>query len=615
MRAAPIPVPHLKVPQMILAELRRLVSTKMSALALFALIIVPILYGGLYLWANQDPYARFPDVPVALVVEDEGVAAEGDTPARNIGDEVANELLKGRDFDWSRVSAAEAREGLERDRFDFAITLPTDFTASLESVSGDDPQRAKILLETYDANSYLASNIASQAVDRIRAAVTQQVSREAAATLLDSISTIRGKIVEAGQGADQLASGAAELADGTVRIAEGAVSAVDGTAQLQAGAAQLADGAAQVAGGDEQIAAAADRVGSVVAQLTADLPQARADITAELVALGLDPPTVDAILSRLDTVADGIRVGDQRVQEVVGEIDELSRGSAEVANGAVSLRDGLGTLASGLQELSSGTATLRDGAGTLSSGTVELRDALVSGAGEIPDSSADVRAAQARIIADPITIDTTAAAEAANYGAGLAPFFGALAGWIGIYALFLIVRPISRRAVTALHSPIRITLAGWLTPGLFGMLQMALLFLVLVYALGFPMVYPLGTLGIMLLATLTYTAIILALNVWWGEVGQFLGLVLMVLQLVSAGGTFPWQTLPGPLAALHQVLPMSFVVDGMRQFMYGGDLSRTILDAAVLLAWLVAGFVIAAIGVTRQTHFRALRDLEPSILG
>ncbi|MCR2794057.1 YhgE/Pip family protein [Microbacterium sp. zg.Y625] len=615
MRAAPIRVPHLKVPQMILAELRRLVSTKLSALALFALIIVPILYGGLYLWANQDPYAKLPDIPVALVVADEGVPADGDTPARNIGDEVADELIKGRDFDWHRVSAAQAKEGLERDEFDFAITLPADFTAAIESVSGDDPRQADILLETYDANSYLASSIATQAVDRVRTSVAEQVGREAATTLLNSISTIRGKIVEAGQGADELVTGAAELADGTVRLVEGAASAVEGTVQLQNGAAALADGAARVAAGDDELAAAANRVGAVVNQLTADLPQARADIATDLLALGLDQATVDAVLTRLDVVGATIRAGDQRVQEVVGQIDQLASGSTEVANGAVTLRDGLGTLGSGLQELSTGTGTLRDGAATLSSGTVELRDALVSGAQEIPDSSEDVRSAQARTIADPIAIDTTAAAEAANYGAGLAPFFGALAGWIGIYALFLIVRPISRRAVTALHSPVRITLAGWLTPGLLGVLQMCLLFLVLVYALGFPMVYPLGTLGIMLLATLTYTAIILALNVWWGEVGQFIGLVLMVLQLVSAGGTFPWQTLPGPLAALHQVLPMSFVVDGMRQFMYGGDLGRTVLDAAVLLTWLLAAFAIAAIGVTRQTHFRALRDLEPSILG
>jgi len=138
---------------------------------------------------------------------------------------------------------------------------------------------------------------------------------------------------------------------------------------------------------------------------------------------------------------------------------------------------------------------------------------------------------------------------------------------------------------------------------------------VLAVTLGFHMANPVGTLGVMVLASITYAAIILALNVWLGSVGQFLGLVLMVLQLVTAGGTFPWQTLPAPLAALHHVLPMGYVVDAMRQFMYGGDLSRAGTDALVLLGWLAGGLLVAAIGVTRMTHHRTLRDLQPSLIG
>jgi putative membrane protein len=206
-------------------------------------------------------------------------------------------------------------------------------------------------------------------------------------------------------------------------------------------------------------------------------------------------------------------------------------------------------------------------------------------------------------------------ASAGTYGAGLAPFFMALAAWIGIYALFLIVKPVSRRAITALHSPLKITLAGWLTPGLLGTLQMAALFGVIALALGFSMAHPWGVFAIMALASLCFAAIILALNVWLGSVGQFLGLVLMVLQLVTAGGTFPWQTLPAPLAALHHVLPMGYVVDAMRQFMYGGDLARAGTDLVVIALWLIGGLVVAALGVIRLTHRRTLRDLQPSLIG
>ena len=77
----------MKIPQMIAAELRRLTSTRMSILALVALLAVPIVYGGLYLWANQDPYGNLSQVPVALVVDDRGAQINGEQ--RNLGDEAA----------------------------------------------------------------------------------------------------------------------------------------------------------------------------------------------------------------------------------------------------------------------------------------------------------------------------------------------------------------------------------------------------------------------------------------------------------------------------------------------------------------------------------------------
>ena len=95
----------------------------------------------------------------------------------------------------------------------------------------------------------------------------------------------------------------------------------------------------------------------------------------------------------------------------------------------------------------------------------------------------------------------------------------------------------------------------------------------------------------------------------------FVGLIMMVLQLVTAGGTFPWQTLPAPLAWLHHVLPMGSVVDAMRQLMYGGDIARVGTDLGILSLWLLGGLTLAAIGVARMTHGRTLRDLQPSLIG
>jgi putative membrane protein len=611
----------MKVPAMIAAELRRLTASKMGIIALVALVCVPILYGGLYLWANQDPYAKFPEVPVALVVDDEGAPAptsDATTTASdtvNYGEDVADNLIDGNAFDWQRMTEDEAAEALRTGSVDFTVTIPADFSAALTSAAGDEPHQARIDLETNDANNYLASSMGTQAVEKIRSSVAEMVGSEAAERLLTGLSEVRDNLVTAVDGATQLADGATTAASGSATLADGTSQLASGTAQLASGASTLAAGAQQVSDGNRQLADVADRAGSVVQQATNALPQVRSDIATLLADQGLAQDEIDQVLATLDPLATRLQEGNTTVQTAVGKVDQLADGAAAVASGASQLASGASTAASGAAAVNDGAVQLRDGLSTLSDGAAQLRDGLADGVARIPASTPELREKQADTIADPVKVSSDKVASAEDYGAGLAPFFAALSGWIGIYALFLIVKPISRRAVTALHSPIRVTLAGWLTPAMLGAVQMLGLMGILAITLGFTFDNPIGTLGVLMAASATFAAIILALNVWLGSVGQFMGLVLMVLQLVTAGGTFPWQTLPAPLAALHHVLPLGYVVDAMRQLMYGGDLSRAGWDLAVLGMWLVGALALAAIGVTRMTHRRTLRDLQPSLIG
>lgn len=617
----------MKIPAMIAAELRRLTATRMSVIALVALMLVPVLYGGLYLWANQDPYGHFSEVPVALVDLDEGSGTGGD--AAQYGSQVSQQLIDGHAFDWRAMSEADAATALHDGTVDFIVTIPSDFSAALVSSGGTAPHQATIGLQTNDANNYLASTIGTQAVEKIRRSVAELVGQEAASRLLGGLADIRAQLVQAADGATTLADGASQvaagsttLAQGTAALAQGAGTLTDGANQVASGAAQVADGANRVSAGTATLDGHADRASSAGQQVVAAIPQARTDIAKLLADRGVDQPTIDRVLAALDPIGDAAVSGNDRLQAAVSQVDELASGAAQVASGAAQVSSGAaqvaggaGSLRDGATQAAAGAATLASGTGQVAGGATQLRDGLASGVQAIPDTDAATRDAQAKTISDPVAVSSSAQTSAGDYGAGLAPFFAALAGWIGIYALFLIVKPISRRAVTALRSPLRVTIAGWLTPAFLGSVGMVALFGVLSFALGFRFANPLGTLGILMLASFTYAAIILALNVWLGSVGQFVGLVLMVLQLVTAGGTFPWQTLPAPLAALHHVLPMGYVVDAMRQLMYGGDLARVGTDISVLLLWLGGALALAAVGVTRMTHRRTLRDLQPSLIG
>ncbi|PPF52837.1 hypothetical protein C5B94_11375 [Clavibacter michiganensis] len=693
------------------AELTRLTATTMSKVALVALVLVPVLYGGLYLWANQDPYSSLDRVPAALVMADQGTTVDGE--AVDYGTDVATDVLDDASFDWHEVSSAEARTGLEDGTYDFTLTIPAGFSAALASSSGTDPQQARVVMATDDANSYLATTIAQQAGARITKSVAARVGTEAAGRLLLGLADVRSSLGDAASGAQQLVDGTASahtgadsLADGNAQLATGADTLSSGLAQLRTGTAQLpaqtqqlasgadqvangadalssgatelstgaaaltpgaqqvATGARQVANGNAQIAALGSTASAGADDLAAEVPAIRADIVARMTAAGIPQAEIDQALTRLDGLGKGITdaaaktdglsaqlttlaAGSERVAQgsaqVADAAGQLQTGSATLAQGAGTLAtggrqvadgadalaaaspalasgiaeaaDGSATLATGAHSASDGATSLASGLGTLQDGATRLRDGLDSGLDEIPASTDAQRDAQADTIGDPVALRQDAVTKAGEYGAGLAPFFISLAAWIGIYALFLIVKPLSRRAITARKAPLRITLAGWLTPALLGIVQMAGLYAIVAGALGFRIAHPLAMYGTMVLASITFAAIILALNVLLGSVGQFLGLVLMVVQLVTAGGTFPWQTLPAPLAALHHVLPMSYAVDALRQLMYGGDLGAAARDAGVLALWLVGGLAVALAGAIRITSHRTLRDLRPSLIG
>ena len=606
---------------------------------------VPLVYGGLYLWGNQDPYSRLDKVPAALVVEDTGTTVDGS--ATNYGEKAAESLLTDERFGWVEVTAAQAVAGVKNGTYDFGISFPADFSTRLASASGDKPRSARLQLITDDTNSYLSTTIAKQAAEAVRVEIARQVGGKVSIALLNAVGDIRDGLVKADDGATKLAdgavtaaSGAASISSGSSTLAGGAASLSSGLAQLDAKAsalpssiAQLTVGAATLAGGlaaGAQSASALKTGAASAASLAPQGTQQQQQIIGALTLAGQTPAEIAQVTAQLAGLAQATsRVSADISTRLVPSLTAAAAGSARLSGGTAafsasapslssavhSAAAGAARLSSGAAELSSGASALDSGAAELSSGSSMLSSSLSDAVAKVPVTTETGRQVTADLIADPLDVKQTAITQAADYGAGLAPFFLALASWIGIYALFLLVRPLSRRALTAVRRPIRTTLAGWLTPALLGIVQMVALFALVTLALRLPVANPVGLIAFMAFVAMTFAAIVLALNVLLGSVGQFLALVLMVVQLVTAGGTFPWQTLPGPLAALHQALPMSHAVDGIRQLMYGG-LSASVWSSILpLLLWLVGSLAVSVLGAMRQGRFRILRELRPSPIG
>jgi len=681
---------------MALSELRRLTAGRLPKLAVVALLLVPVLYGGLYLYANHDPYGRLDKIPTAVVVEDAGTTlATGEK--LDVGPQVADELVTSKSFDWHRVDRADATAGVADGTYEFALVLPKSFSADLASSAAFTPRQAQLELLTNDANNYIAHTIANQVVAQVTKTVASQVSETAASQLLAGFNTIHTQVSQAAAGAAQLQNGLTsaatgvtqlqtgasqlntaqkQLSDGATKLATGTTQASQGATELAAGAKKLdnglgtlkqktstlpkqtkslAAGADQVADGNEKIAATGRQVATASSTLVKNLTTLNGDLAAQLKAQGFSQHQINQVLAETAKLKAPVVQANTKIQTTSTQLNQLATGARKVSNGAAALAkatpaltNGISTAAKGAHQLDTGAGQLKTGLTSLNTGAqqlaagekqavvgqgqlltgvnslatgvtqlktgaTQLNTGLAKGVKQIPNPSASQRKAVAETLGAPVTLQNVSQATADSYGAGLAPFFLSLACWIGAYVLFLLVRPLSPRALAASQSTFRVALGGWLPPALFGAIQATLVFTAVVLGLGIHAAHPWLTVGFLILTSFTFVAILHALSAWFGAVGKFLGLVLMVVQLVSAGGTFPWQTIPGPLYFFHHALPMSYAIDGVRHLMYGGPGTSLGRDLLALAAWFTLALAASTLAARNQRVWPA-KKLQPELV-
>ncbi len=692
----------MRSPRLAALELRRFGRGKLPRAALVALLVLPLLYGALYLWSFWDPYGRLDKIPVALVNDDKGATADG--KKITAGDDITKGLHDSKTFDWQEVSAAEARRGVEDGSYYLSLTLPADFSERIASSSGDSPETGALQVHTNDANNYIVGQISRTVFGEVRQAASTKTSRSFLDKIFVSFSDIHGKTVKAAQGADRLKGGigkaekgSKDLADGLRKAKTGSGKLSTGLKKLHTGAGDVADGANQVAAGTQKLAdrvnGTADKVGPFLkgnektigdtAQMVADtsgVTRKHLDTlvkTAPTAAKGAraasgtlndvyarrcdDPVLPDAACSDLKkakdaaadvtTIADDVNtvIADQDgdldkldknlatlqkqsqalanraphlsedLADAVKKINKLNDGAAEVAAGAKKLHKGIGTAKTGAVDLDKGVGKLKTGADDLNGGIYKLvggsgklAGGLHDGAEKIPDYDEQDRDRRTEVMADPVRLASQDLHKAPNYGTGFAPYFIPLSLWVGAMVAYMLIAPMNRRALAAGAPAWRIALAGWLPVVAIGVLQTVALMSVLHWAVGLEMARAAGTVGFLFLVTACFAAIVQWLNARFGAAGRILVLALLMLQLTSAGGTYPVQTSPGFFNALHPFLPMSYVVEALRRLITGGGL-EPVWHACVVLTAFTAGALALTAVAARRRQVWTLDRLHPEL--
>lgn len=388
-----------------------------------------------------------------------------------------------------------------------------------------------------------------------------------------------------------LVSGVDALDAASTSVAKGASSLADGAARVDDGASSLASGSAALAEGNSKIASGASSLASGSATL----------------AEGTE---------NLKSGTDSLKSGTATLKEGTGTLAEKEQtaveGQQKVADGASSLKDGASQLSEGTGKLANGTDQLHSGASELKEGTSSLQSGLASGTKQVPNLSESDQTKVADTMSNPVTLSHNSLASGRNYGEGMGPFFMCLALWIGGLMLVQTLRVMNNRALAS-HAPsIRVMLGSWMPFGLVGVAQATLMFVVIKFGLGFEMAHPWLVWLFLCFVALVFTGFIHGLTVFLSAPGKLMALVVLILQLVTGGGTMPYETLPEPIRWMHDFFPMGYAVTGMRRLSYGVNESSLWGIMLVLTLWGLAGLLLGYLG-TRRDRTWSLKKLAPEI--
>ena len=388
----------------------------------------------------------------------------------------------------------------------------------------------------------------------------------------------------AAQKLSTLIDGVDKLDSGATAVAQGAGTLRDGITKLDSGATTLADGSAKLADGTGKVADGASTLNNGASQL--------AEGTGEL-----------------KNGTGNLHNGAQQLAD--GEKEAVD-GQNKLHEGATTLQDGSSQLADGTGKLNSSTGQIADGTGQLKDGTGQLSTGLQNGTHQIPNLNEEQQKDVASVMSSPVDLEHSSLANGRNYGEGMGPFFMCLALWIGGLMLVQTLRPLNNRALASKAPTARIILGSWLPFGLIGIAQAVLMFAAVKFGLGFQMAHPwLAFLFLCFVATI-FTLFIHSVVVFFGSPGKLIALIIMILQLITAGGTMPYETLPHAMRWMHDFFPMGYAVTGMRRLSYGINESSLMPIMMYLLLWGAVGLVLGYLG-TRRDRIWSLKKLIPEI--
>ena len=180
-------------------------------------------------------------------------------------------------------------------------------------------------------------------------------------------------------------------------------------------------------------------------------------------------------------------------------------------------------------------------------------------------------------------IITKSAPNIKTYGFGLAPYFISIALWAGALVMTFVIK--NERHIktegTMKHyfgKTLLWVISGWIQ---------TLILITVAWLqgvdLGFENQWELYLMALLTSTIFTMTVQAASYTMRYGDMGEFLVVILLVLQLTSSSGTFPVEMQNIIFKIIHPIVPFTYSIDAIREIFWNPDWLVIVEDSLVLM--------------------------------
>lgn len=197
--------------------------------------------------------------------------------------------------------------------------------------------------------------------------------------------------------------------------------------------------------------------------------------------------------------------------------------------------------------------------------------------------------------ASPVTIETQLIYPVDNYGSGVAPFYTTLALWVGGVVLVSLIKVKAGKQELVNPKPHELFLGRYLLFFVLALVQAAVTVWGDLYLLHIQCLYPRKLLLAAFLTSFTFSLLIYALTISFGDIGKAVIVVLMVIQIAGSSGTYPIEILPEFYQKMYIFFPFPYAINAMREAIAGMYEQDYAMDLIQLMLFAVAALLLGLV--------------------